>query len=243
MKDTIVPKMRVLHPPQALLTKGPISKDFRKEVVRFIIVGNSFYRKGGYEILLALEKLRKEGYTFTLDIVGKMFYGELNYRAFGQKRPENVKTIITQNPRYYTLHGMLSYDKTLGLIQQCNVGLLPSLMERYGYVILEYMAAGLPIVTTNQRVFPEVNHSSRGWFAELPTNQQAAIKWRTVKEKTKTSALLENALYCIFKGILDNPEQITIKSQEAIKYIVKNHNPNVFMKEIEQIYFQALNCQ
>ncbi|MBC8183122.1 glycosyltransferase family 4 protein [candidate division KSB1 bacterium] len=240
MKDLIIPKMRVLHPPQALLTEGPICNDFGREAVRFILVGNAFFRKGGYETLIGLERLREEGYTFTLDIVGEMFYGKLNRRAFGDERPENVKTIVARNPRYYTLHGMLSNEKTLALIRQCDVGLLPSLMERYGFVVLEYMALGLPVVTTNQRVFPEVNHSSRGWLAQLLTEQQE-IKWRTVKEKRTTSALLEEELYRVFRTILKCPEQISDKSRQAIQYIAKNHNPDVFMKDIAELYFQALN--
>jgi glycosyltransferase involved in cell wall biosynthesis len=238
-KDLIIPKMHVFHPPQILLTKTPNQRDFCREPVRFIFVGNSFYRKGGYETLAAFEKIRKEGYRFTLDMVGKMFYGKFNYRAFGKQRPENVKRIISENPGYYTLHGVLNNNLTISQIRKCDIGLLPSLVERYGFVLLEYMAAGLPVITTNQHAFPEVNHDSRGWIIELPLEQKE-IKWRTVEDKKNTSALLVENLYKVLKKILEHPEQINVKSAAAIKYISEKHDPETFIKNLEKIYSQAL---
>jgi hypothetical protein len=58
--DRLVSKMRVCHPPQRLLVREPKGRDYQQSAVRFILVGHSFYRKGGYETVVALDRLRRE---------------------------------------------------------------------------------------------------------------------------------------------------------------------------------------
>jgi glycosyltransferase involved in cell wall biosynthesis len=239
LKDAILPKMQVCHPPQKVLADESSPKDFRRRAVRFVLVGNSFYRKGGYETLTALERLRKQGYRFTMDVVGSLFYGERNHRAFGGERPAQVKRIAAQNPGCYTFHGMLRHAETLDVMRKCDVGLLPSLKDRYGFAVLEYMACGLPAVTTNQRVFPEVNDDDRGWIARLPTENRE-IRWTTPEEKRNSSVLLEKELFRIFRAILENPEQISEKSPRAVEYIRRHHGPDVFRRRMEERYFRAI---
>lgn len=235
----LVNKMRVCHPPQRLLARELTERDYQRSDVRFILVGHSFYRKGGYETVVALDRLRREGYGFHLDIVGRMFYGEANNSAFGVQRQERLHAIVGANPRHFTLHGILSNEQTLALLRDCDVGLLPSLVERYGFAVLEFMASGLPVVTTNQRAFPEINDPARGWLAQLPT-ANGVIAWKTSDEKRTTSAHLEEELYRIFRTILDCPSQIRTKSGAALRYIADNHDPGAFVQRMAELYRQAL---
>ena len=54
-------------------------------------------------------------------------------------------------------------------MSSCDVGLLPTWAESYGYSVLEMQACGLPVVTTNIRALPETNVC--GWKVKLTSGK------------------------------------------------------------------------
>ena len=66
------------------------------------------------------------------------------------------------------LHKWISYvpkltnNETLELMKKSHIGLLPTYADTYGYSVLEFQAAGCPVITTNVRALPEINNNNLG---------------------------------------------------------------------------------
>jgi len=110
-------------------------------------VGTVQPRKNYSRLILALSRLRQQGYDLLLAIAGGE--GWLN------------------DELYTTLHqsGMTDSVKILGFVQESHLPMLyrgaellalPSLYEGFGFPVLEAMACGTPVVTSNVSSLPEV---------------------------------------------------------------------------------------
>ena len=103
---------------------------------RLLFVGNQSYRKGA-DLLPRI--MRELGSDFRLDIVGRI--GKEQDSTF----PENMSAL-----------GWLSEDELIRAYQECDALLFPSRWEGFGYCVLEAMACGKPVVTSNAAALPEV---------------------------------------------------------------------------------------
>jgi glycosyltransferase involved in cell wall biosynthesis len=238
VREVIQNKMQVLPPPQQLLI--PSSKPFIDTTpLKFVIVGNEFFRKGGYEILLAFDRLLNENRHLELNIVSSMELGDYPVNTDPHIREAAFK-IIHRHPQEILYHHHLPNSDTLEVIKSCHIGLLPSLLETYGYAVLEYMAAGLPVITTNQRAFLEINNELRGWFINLPAENGYLLR-DTAEKRKSLSDVLTASLYDTIKSISDGEQsEILRKSANAWMYINEQHNPDKYAQILEEIYFEAL---
>lgn len=108
--------------------------------VRLVVVALLSPQKGIEHLLRALPAVRAAHGDVVLDIVGDgPSRGELEALAARELPPGVV-----------TFHGLQERERIAALLGKSDVFVLPSLVESFGVVLVEALAAGLPVVTTRE---------------------------------------------------------------------------------------------
>lgn len=106
-------------------------------------------RKGIRYLLSAVHRLRTEGYDIKVHITGNFYDVPKSYGPFQDT---------------YVNLGRVSDSELPGVFAEADVFALPSLFEGFGRVILEAMAAGLPIIATPNTGAPDIITEGREGF-------------------------------------------------------------------------------
>lgn len=117
-------------------------KNKATRTLRVLFVGSLNQRKGIYYLLKAVEEIQKRNYDIELTIIGRGIVDQDILALFSIKN-----LIFKYNVRFSEL--ILSYN-------EADVFVLPSICEGFGQVILESMATGLPVISTNHTSAPDL---------------------------------------------------------------------------------------
>lgn len=238
----IKPKLTQINPPQQLLINDYSEKELSNQYIQFTFVGNDFVRKGGVEIVKALHKINKIGlYPIKLVLVTDINNRE-NYvfkdNQLTEKEFEEVENIIMNSP-WIELYSNLPNDKVLNLMKNSHIGLLPTWGDTYGYSILEFQAAGCPVITTNVRAIPEINNDKCGWLIELNLNKHGELGITSFEERQIMSQKIIDGLINAISYILENPKSIKNKGEASLNRIAREHNPSEYANKLAQIYKES----
>lgn len=108
-------------------------------------VGSTHHRKNILSVLQLLKKLKEKNISVCLWRTGGEF--TLEQKAFIQQNQLNSLIINLGNPEK---------EELVQIYNSADILLAPSLYEGFGLTILEAMACGLPVVTSNRSSLPEV---------------------------------------------------------------------------------------
>jgi glycosyltransferase involved in cell wall biosynthesis len=115
--------------------------------LRLLFVGTAFYEKGAVEAITAVERLAAS-HAVHLDLLS---YVPSDWRARLERQPA------------ITVHAPGGADVVQRLYQEADALLFPSHMDTFGYVVLEAMAHGLPVLAPEHLALNElVEHESSG---------------------------------------------------------------------------------
>jgi len=110
-----------------------------------ITVGRLSKRKGQATVLRAFERVQKEVPEAQLDVLGK-----------GPARDDLESLAVELGVSdSVTFHGFVDFDRKVELMNKAGLFLFASRQEGFGLVLLEAMAAGLPIVATRLPVYED----------------------------------------------------------------------------------------
>ena len=176
----VEPQFRVL--PAAVVE--PLRHQYASlETICLLNVGGTHQRKNIMTVLKVLESLRTKGLPVCLWKTGSQF--NLEQQAFMQEHQLEQHVIHFGSPDKETL---------ISLYNAADVLLSPSLYEGFGLTIVEAMACGTPVVTSNVSSLPEVG----GDAAVLvnPTNIEAIVTaiCRLKKDPAHRQELVERGL-------------------------------------------------
>lgn len=122
----------------------------------FVMVycGRVIPEKGIEQVIEAMLMLTQQQVDVKLLVIGSSFYGTDKrvdaYVAKMQQLAAPVKERIQ-------FTGYIPYDQIPCYLKSCDIAVLPSLCEEaFGLTMLESMACGLPVITTNAGGIPEV---------------------------------------------------------------------------------------
>ncbi|MFC2063900.1 glycosyltransferase family 4 protein [Chloroflexota bacterium] len=240
-KEEIEKKLVVLHPGQPVIVKNyqqkPISKPGK---VRFIFVGSAFFRKGGKEIVDVLQSLRaKHHYDFELILISS--FKIENYATFENAEDVRMyKALVRENSEWITHYSYLPNNEVLELIKSAHVGLLPTHADTYGYSLLEFQAAGCPVISTNVRALSEINNDSIGWLIKVPKNQLGEAIYSTREDRKKLSSSISTGLEEAVHEIFSDPTIIRTKGSRALERIRIEHSPKDRAERLRQIYKEII---
>ena len=240
-RESILQKLVVLHPPQEVLREQIEARNYDlANPIRFILVGAGFFRKGGREILLAFDKLiREEQAPIKLCVVSSL---RLDTYAAQETESDRAWALefIKEHSSWIEYHPTLPNEQVIDLIKTCDIGLLPTWAETYGFSVLESQSCGCPVISTDIRALPEINNSNVGWLIHVPKNDMGEALYSTPEERAKLSEQIQTGLEVIIRSIVAEPSVIVQKGQAALDRIRKEHDPKAYADRLRQIYQSAL---
>ena len=175
--DVVYPAVRTV--PDELLSSGS-QNDF---VITFV---GEFFRKGGKHVVDAFEELQKKHKNIQLNIFAdekKHFEFTPLKKIYLDKIRNNKKIFLCYVSRDELFHKYLPMT---------DVFISPTYKETFGYALVEAMAFGLPVISTNHFAIPEIIDPKKNGIL-IDTEQFEFIK--TLKGYTFDSIPEEFDLY------------------------------------------------
>ncbi len=142
------------------------------DVLQILTIGRFTFQKGYLIGLMAMRKVKDEGINFKWKIVGD---GPLK-----EEMQYHIHALQLQD--YVELVGKKNRDEILGLYNETDAFLLPSVYEGIANVCLEAMSMELPVVSTKSGGMEEVIvHQQNGLLCEVYDVDSIAenVKWLT----------------------------------------------------------------
>ncbi len=228
-REVLMGKTKILHPPQKILvSEDEFEKKHGMKKIHFIFIGRDFFIKGGREVLQVLSEF-KCNYDFDLTLISSLQYDDYFTRTSYEEMVRYKKLICESD--WIVYYERLPNKKVLDECKEASVGLLPSIADTYGYVVLEMQAAGCPVVSTNVRALPEINNEGCGWICQMPVNQ---FGFCIEQDKEIWSEILKSELRKCFEDILNHPEKIKEKGRRAMERVREMHDPYIYQKELKK---------
>jgi glycosyltransferase involved in cell wall biosynthesis len=200
-------KVKVIYPGIPLDLYTPTIKKVKKdEPLRLLFIGGDFKRKGGYEILKAFRKGLAD--FCQLDIVTK------------DKKVSSEKSVNVY-------HGLpYKGEKLMQLHAEADIFVFPTWGDTNGNVILEAMAAGLPVISTNVGAIPEeVEDGVNGFIVPVKSPDAIVKAVRSLAENPELRIAMGRAARAkaelLFdaeqnnKALLDATKEFTIRASES----------------------------
>ncbi len=238
-------RITVLHPPQEVLIdiEALKRKTERQGALKFFFVGRDFFRKGGGESLRALARIRKD---FPVEVWTVGDFEHVDYASsWTVDSREATARLIEANKDWIHYAHSLPNGRVLELMKTCDVGLLPTRADTYGYSVLEMQACGLPVITTDVRALPEINDDKCGWLIKGcgvrdGTRRYGEADYSTAEKLRELSERIENGVYNACLEIAAKPNLIAERGGRAFVRIKREHDPVQYGLRLGEIYREAI---
>lgn len=138
-----------------------LDTSLRPDTIRLLYLGNLQPSKGIEDVIGAMEILRQWRVTgFRLDVVGSWRDEETRRRCLRRVEAADLPVVF---------HGPAYGKEKMAFLTGADVFVFtPRVPEGHPWVVVEALAAGLPIVTTAQGAIPESVVNGRNGFVVLP---------------------------------------------------------------------------
>jgi len=182
------------------------------KIINILFVGRLEKYKGIYNLLKAFIKIQKNHKNIHLSIVGKGSEEEKLKKIVKEKKLENKVSFE-----------IVPYHKIHKVYRNADIFVAPSKdtstwKEQFGYVLVEAMACGLPVITTNAGSIPEVVKDAAIIIPQNDTKRITDELEMLLKSKRKREQL----------------------GKKARVFAVKYYDSKKIAKEIDNIYREIL---
>lgn len=134
---------------------------------------NKVTRNSPLKLLFAGRVTQRKGIAYLLEAMRSFNRRDVELHIIGFVQGSGAG--LEKHKGNFTLHPPVSQYELFKLYQKFDALLLPSLFEGFGLVILEAMAAGLPVITTPNSIGPElITHGKDGFI--VPIRNVEAIR-------------------------------------------------------------------
>ena len=177
--------------------------------LRILYLSNLMKEKGIEDFLDCLELLKDQSIDFEADIAGKIEDESL----------ESLSARLKSLEEYVKYHGVVQGEKKTKLLNESNVFVMPTYyrMEGQPIAIIEAMATGNIVVTTNYSGIPDIVSTANGFFVE-PRNPQSIAE-----TLTKISGDLASGIAKI--------------SRTNMNYVKEHFTESIFSNNVLQILY------
>lgn len=212
-KNEIVKHLNINPNKVEVIYNSYIGKDaFQKDKTEFsnpvklFFIGSNFEHKNILAVVKAVKLLKDKGIETTFNIAGlETVYTDVIRKFVAENNlQENVRIL-----------GKIPNDKVEELYKTSDIFVFPSLIEGFGIPLLEAMNYGLPVISSNKTVMPEVIGAA-GILIE-PTSENFA---------EKIEYLINNP---------DSEKELIKKGYERIKYFSQKKFNTCYLNFIEEL--------
>lgn len=135
----------------------PVDRCTDANPFRVLYVSIVDQHKHQWHVVTAVDALRREGYPISLDLVGPSYAPAL-------ARLEAAIERLDPGRHWVHYHGSVPYEALHEIYREADVGVFASSCETFGMILLEMMAAGLPVASSKRSALPEVLGSAGLYF-------------------------------------------------------------------------------
>lgn len=136
--------------------------------------------KHQWHVVEAVHALRMEGLSIVIELVGPAYPPAL-------ARLQEVIERLDPEGRWVHYHGALPYETLHDIYEQADLGVFASSCENMPNILLETMAAGLPVACSNRGPMPEVLGGAGLYFdPENPADIAQAIRMFILSPELRT---------------------------------------------------------
>jgi glycosyltransferase involved in cell wall biosynthesis len=169
-------KIEVLYPSSHIST---FKKDPHKNI-RILAIMSIFYGKAGIQVLKVFSKIQKE-------------YPNVEFWIRADVPKKLKKEAGLKNVKYMNYFGNIipREDLIKSVYSKCDIFFYPTLVDSFGYSLIDAMTTKLPIVSTNLYAVPEiVQDKKNGLIVKIPgydlrKEYSQSFPWDTVIGKTE----------------------------------------------------------
>ena len=157
----------------------------RQEDCEILYAGSLYPLKGVHDLIRAIANVRKHGLKAYLTIVGE---GQQKEALTALTRTLGIK-------KHVKFEGFASYSKMPQYYQHSDIFCFPTLGEPFGKAVIEAMACGKPVITTNVGGPSEIIQDKLDGILVPPSNPEAIAKQitRLIENKDERRRLGERA--------------------------------------------------
>lgn len=186
-------------------------KYIRSNPLKLLSVGRTHWKKGYDYALRSCKFLRDKDIPFQYTIIGGAGDEELQFL---------VDNLGLNN--YVILQRRKPQPEVFNLMQEASLLLMPSLEEGIPNVVVEAMAIGLPVISTDCGGVPElITKDKDGWL--VPTRNPQAL-----------AGAIED-----FLGLsLNKIEEVRLAARKKVE---QQHNEEQMVKGMEDLYYEVLS--
>ncbi len=186
----------------------------RKSAVPQILFMSRIDPKKGLDLLIpALENILAEGINFQFILAGS------NPQDPDYEREIKAQIDNSSLKSHTKITGFVTGDRKTELLQSADLFVLPSYYENFGIAVAEAMAAGKPVVISDQvYIWEDVKNAEAGWVCSL-----------TVESLTENLRLA-----------LQNQAEREKRGLKAREYALKYYNWQAIAKQTVQAYEKIL---
>ncbi len=142
-------KVQVVHHGVSNLFRSRQESDYSKRDDFLLMVADIYVQKNLHTVIDALAKIRETHPNVRLLIAGSIldraYYNQLCLQIKRLKISDNIVFLGSHSP-----------EKICELYQQCRVMIFASTVETFGFPLVEAMASGCPVISSNAAAMPEV---------------------------------------------------------------------------------------
>jgi glycosyltransferase involved in cell wall biosynthesis len=241
-RDQLERKLEVLRPALGVRRSAPKT---HSDGLHLAFVGKDFMRKGGPAVLRAHRRLRAAGIPVTTTIVSAMRWSADDYVG-----PPDAAYVARETADIaqegIVHHRSLPNAQVLRVLDDADYLVFPTLHDTFGYVSLEAMAGGTPVVTTATGAQPEVvTDGESGLLLDLENDPDVG-KWAWTYRTADPGylAAYEAAIASLADQLVDRlsdawehrDERYEAMSAAALARMRERFDPIAARDRLEQLY-------
>jgi glycosyltransferase involved in cell wall biosynthesis len=184
-----------------------------QELVRLLYLANLSLSKGILDVIKSMVYLNKNGIKLVLNVVGEWLDEDIKNRCY---------ELVDKNKIPVIFHGQITGEAKYQFLSNSDIFIFPPIApEGHPYVIVEALAAGLPIISTNKGAIVEsVKNGINGFIVDPEKPEQIAEK---------------------IEYLIKNPEICLAMSRESRRIYEENFTEGKMVERLTNVFNQILN--
>ena len=237
----LLEKIEVIHPVCAARRSRPKAHSDR---LRLLFVGRDFMRKGAPVVLRAHAELRRAGLPVDTTIVSSLGWSPSDYIGPPDRAclEQELRGLEQEGVVH---HRSLPLERVYELMDAADYLVFPTFHDTFGFVSIEALAGGTPVIATDTCALPEVVvPGETGWLLPFE-NDDAVGKWRWMYRNAEpgyldayrdTTQRLTDALVARLASAWEDRRDYEALSAGALDAARTRFDPELARDRLEELY-------